>query len=41
AGSDSFTAEVVVAKLKTLADSGRAAVATIHQPSSQVSAVFT
>ncbi|CAN0098628.1 unnamed protein product, partial [Discosporangium mesarthrocarpum] len=36
-GLDSFMAEAVVAKLKALAESGRTVVATIHQPSSQVS----
>eukprot|EP01006_Ploeotia_vitrea_P014488 TRINITY_DN39265_c0_g1_i1.p1 TRINITY_DN39265_c0_g1~~TRINITY_DN39265_c0_g1_i1.p1 ORF type:complete len:677 (-),score=33.09 TRINITY_DN39265_c0_g1_i1:156-1883(-) len=39
-GLDSFTAESVVTSLRHLAENGRTVIATIHQPSSEIFAMF-
>jgi ATP-binding cassette, subfamily G (WHITE), eye pigment precursor transporter len=41
AGLDSYMAEIVVAKMKELANSGCTIITTIHQPSSSVFEYFT
>lgn len=40
-GLDSFNAVCIMQRLKTIADSGKIVIASVHQPSSQIYSYFT